>query len=341
VTNTLLNFGEGKHLPDGKPGAVGYLIGEAGKGLHCMFHMMNTARIGVGMSGVLLGLAGYYASLDYAKTRTQGRPLGPAGKDPSQPPVRIIEHADVKRMLLTQKAYGEGALALNLFAARLVDDTRTGTPGEAARANLLLEVLTPICKSWPAEFCLEANSLAIQIHGGYGYTRDFPVEQYWRDQRLNMIHEGTHGIQAIDLLNRKVRMDGGAGLKLLGEHIDATVQRAIHQPALAEHANALAQALAKVGAATKAAWATEEPQAALANAVPYMQAFGHMVIAWMWLEVALATLAKDAQASAPASQGRLAATRYFFHYELPKLDAWLKVVSARDLTCAEVDEAAF
>ena len=341
TTNTLLNFGEGMHLVDGQAGAVGYLIGEAGKGLHCMFHMMNTARIGVGMSGVLLGLAGYYASLDYAKTRTQGRPLGPAGKDPSQPPVRIIEHADVKRMLLAQKAYGEGALALNLYAARLVDDTRTGTPDEAARANLLLEVLTPICKSWPAEFCLEANSLAIQIHGGYGYTRDFPVEQYWRDQRLNMIHEGTHGIQAIDLLNRKVRMEGGAGLMLLGECINATVQQAIHLPELAVHANALAQALAKVGAATKAAWATEEPLAALANAVPYMQAFGHTVMAWMWLELALATLAKDPAGAEAHSQGRLAAARYFFNYELPKIGAWLQVVTARDLTCANVDEASF
>ena len=341
VTNTLMNFGEGLHQPGGQGGAIGYLIGEAGKGLACMFHMMNTARIGVGMSGVMLGLAGYYASLDYAKTRTQGRPLGPAGKDPSQPPVRIIEHADVKRMLLAQKAYGEGALALNLYAARLVDDTRTGTPDEAARANLLLEVLTPICKSWPAEFCLEANSLAIQIHGGYGYTRDFPVEQYWRDQRLNMIHEGTHGIQAIDLLNRKVRMDGGAGLKLLGDTINQTIERAIQQPQLAEHANALAQALAKIGKATKAAWATDDPQAALANAVPYMQAFGHMVIAWMWLDVALASLRQDPMGAEAHTQGRLAAARYFFHYELPKQDAWLGVVSARDQTCAEVDEASF
>jgi butyryl-CoA dehydrogenase len=109
--------------------------------------------------------------------------------------VRIIEHADVKRMLLAQKSYGEGALALNLFCARLVDEQHTGAPEAADEARLLLEVLTPIAKSWPSEFCLEANSLAIQIHGGYGYTRDFPVEQYWRDNRLNMIHEGTHGIR--------------------------------------------------------------------------------------------------------------------------------------------------
>jgi butyryl-CoA dehydrogenase len=120
-------------------------------------------------------------------------------------------------------------------------------------------VLTPVAKSWPSEFCLEANSLAIQIHGGYGYTRDFPVEQYWRDNRLNMIHEGTHGIQAADLLGRKVVMEGGKGLMLLAGRINATVERAIQQPALAEHANALGQALQKVGAATKAAWATGNP----------------------------------------------------------------------------------
>ena len=219
TTNTLLNFGEGKFPVDGKPGAVGYLVGRPHEGLRCMFHMMNEARIGVGMAAVMLGMAGYHASLDYASNRPQGRPVGPAGKDPSKPQVRIIEHADVKRMLLAQKSYCEGALALELYCARLVDEQHTGTPEAADEARLLLEVLTPIAKSWPSEWCLEANSLAIQVHGGYGYTRDFPVEQYWRDNRLNMIHEGTHGIQAADLLGRKVLMEGGRGLELLaGAH---------------------------------------------------------------------------------------------------------------------------
>jgi butyryl-CoA dehydrogenase len=180
-----------------------------------MFHMMNEARIGVGMAATMLGMAGYYASLDYAKNRPQGRPSGAGGKDASRPQVRIIEHADIKRMLLAQKAYSEGALALALYSARLVDEQHTGTAEDADVARLLLEVLTPIVKSFPSEWCLEANSLAIQIHGGYGYTRDFPVEQYWRDNRLNMIHEGTHGIQAMDLLGRKVLMENGRGLKLL------------------------------------------------------------------------------------------------------------------------------
>ena len=153
---------------------------------------------------------------------------------------------------------------------------------------MLLEVLTPIAKSWPSENCLEANSLAIQIHGGYGYTRDFPVEQYWRDQRLNMIHEGTHGIQAMDLLGRKVLMEGGKGLQLLAARITATSQRASQVPALAPHAAALQVALEKIGRATQAAWSTGNPLEALPNAVPYMQAFGHTVLAWMWLDVTLA-----------------------------------------------------
>ena len=358
TTNTLLNFGEGKYpvrgaagagLDGAGSGAIGYLVGKPGDGLKCMFHMMNEARIGIGMAATMLGLAGYYASLDYAKNRPQGRPIqsssasaaGKGGKDASAPQVRLIEHADIKRMLLAQKAYGEGALALNLYCALLVDEQHTGTPEAADEARLLLEVLTPIAKSWPSEWCLEANSLAIQIHGGYGYTRDFPVEQYWRDNRLNMIHEGTHGIQAMDLLGRKVLMEGGKGLALLAGRINGTVQRALQVPRLAAHANALAGALQQVGAATKAAWATGEPGAALANAVPYMQAFGHTVLAWVWLDLALATLAKDAAVAQPASVGRMGAMQFFFHYELPKIGAWLQVVSTRDATCAQMPEDAF
>ena len=337
TVNTLLNFGEGKYPVRGASGAIGYLVGQPGEGLRCMFHMMNEARIGVGMAATMLGLAGYYASLDYAKNRPQGRPMTAAGKDATSPQTRIIEHADVKRMLLAQKAYGEGALALELYCARLVDEQRTGSKESVNEARLLLEVLTPIAKSWPSEWCLEANSLAIQVHGGYGYTRDYPVEQYWRDNRLNMIHEGTHGIQGMDLLGRKVLMENGMGLQLLAQRINATIEQALplgHDFAM--HANALAQALQSVGRATKMAWSTGEPREALANAVPYMQAFGHTVLAWMWLELALAS-----QADGDAHVGRRAAARYFFHYELPKIDAWLNVVQARDMTCADLPENSF
>ncbi|CAM4192725.1 acyl-CoA dehydrogenase [Comamonas aquatilis] len=341
TTNTLLNFGEGKYPVRGGAGALGYLVGKPGEGLKCMFHMMNEARISIGMAASMLGLAGYYASLEYAQNRPQGRPIGEGGKDASKPQSRIIEHADVKRMLLAQKAYGEGALALNLYCARLVDEQYTGSPEAAGQAKLLLEVLTPVAKSWPSEFCLEANSLAIQIHGGYGYTRDFAVEQYWRDNRLNMIHEGTHGIQAMDLLGRKVVMDGGKGLQLLAGRINASIERAMGRAQLSAYANHLAKALAEVGAATKSAWATGNPQEALANAVPYMQAFGHMVLAWTWLDVALALLDKDEELAIAAHKGGIAAMRYFFHYELPKIGGWLQVVKSRDMTCAQMREEEF
>lgn len=341
TTNTLLNFGEGKYPVDGKAGAVGYLVGQPGKGLHCMFHMMNEARIAIGMAASMLGMAGYEASLAYARQRPQGRPVGPAGKDAAKPQVRIIEHADVRRMLLAQKSYCEGSLALQLYCARLVDVQKTGDTQAADEARLLLEVLTPIAKSWPSEWCLEANSLAIQVHGGYGYTRDFPVEQYWRDNRLNMIHEGTHGIQAADLLGRKVLMEDGRGLALLAARIAETAARAAAVPALAADARALTDALAQVEAATRAAWSTGDPGAALANAVPYMQAFGHTVLAWIWLDVAYRSLLGDAAASTPATVGRLGAASYFFHYELPKIGAWLRVVENRDPTCAQMPEEAF
>ena len=344
--NALLNFGEGKYPVGGQAGAVGYLVGKPHEGLRCMFHMMNEARIGVGLAATMLGLAGYYASLDYAKTRTQGRPVTGAGKDAAAPQSRIIEHADVKRMLLAQKSYGEGALALELYCARLVDEQHTGTPETSDEARLLLELLTPIAKSWPSEWCLEANSLAIQVLGGYGYTRDFPVEQYWRDNRLNMIHEGTHGIQALDLLGRKVRMEGGRAFALLTGRIKATANAArALQPdgQLAKHADMLEQALLEVSAAAEAAWVSGEAAYALPNAVPFMQAFGHMVLAWIWLDVANCSnnLSSSAINSIAARAGISGAAAYFYAYEVPKIAAWLPVVVDCNRTCADFPEMAF
>ena len=320
TTNCLLNFGE-------RAGAVGYLVGQPGEGLKCMFHMMNEARIGVGTGAVMLGMAGYEASLEYARQRPQGRAMGPAGKDAAAPQIPIIEHADVRRMLLAQKSYVEGGLALELYCARLVDELHTG---DAAAAQALLDVLIPIAKSWPSEWCLEANSLAIQVLGGYGYTHDFPVEQYWRDNRLNMIHEGTHGIQALDLLGRKVVQRGGASMAALTARVQATLERAM-QSDWAAQAKQLAAALALLGGATQQAWSTDEPTEALANAVPYLQAFGHTVVAWLWLDVALASTGNGAGA-----QGRQAAARYFFAYELPKTAAWLDVVARRESVCRDI-----
>jgi alkylation response protein AidB-like acyl-CoA dehydrogenase len=346
IPNTLLNFGEGKYpvrsaggsgLDGQGAGAIGYLVGEPGQGLRCMFHMMNEARIAVGLGATVLGYAGYEASLAYARDRPQGRHIGTAGKDPTTPQVPIIRHADVKRMLLAQKSWCEGALALCLYCARLVDEQHTGAPEAAAEAALLLEMLTPIAKSWPSEWCLEANSLAIQVHGGYGYTRDYPVEQYWRDNRLNMIHEGTHGIQALDLLGRKVVMDGGKGYAALARRINETIERALTGPWAVE-ANQLAGALKALGHATRAAWATGQPEEALANATPYLQAFGHVVLAWVWLDVALAAEPLGRGGEAPQAQGHLAAARYFFRYELPRIPAWLGVVETRDDTCRTMQD---
>jgi butyryl-CoA dehydrogenase len=358
IPNTLLNFGEAKYpvrsaqgggLDGAGAGAVGYLVGKPGEGLRCMFHMMNEARIAVGLGATMLGYAGYEVSLEYAKQRTQGRPLrqsepvGAAAKDATQPPLPIIQHADVKRMLLAQKSYCEGALALELYCARLVDELRTGVPDDAAQAGLLLEMLTPIAKSWPSEWCLEANSLAIQVLGGYGYTRDFPVEQYWRDNRLNMIHEGTHGIQALDLLGRKVTMHGGKGMILLGARVSRTAAHARSVPRLAEHADALERAWSHAVSAARAAWSTGSAEAALANATPYLQAFGHTVVAWLWLDVARCA-ARDAPRGAhdaDSAQGTLAACRFFYRYELPRVAAWLRVVESRDDTCLTMNESWF
>ena len=341
TSNTLLNFGHGDYPVNAKSGAIGYLLGKPHEGLRCMAHVMKQAHIAIGMAATMLGMAGYCASRDYAKSRLQGRPMTGAGQAASAPQSRIIEHADVKRMLLAQKAYCEGALALELYCARLVDEQHTAAAQAADDARLLLEVLTPIAKSWPSEWCLEANSLAIQVLGGYGYSRNFPVEQYWRDNRLNMIQEGTHGLQAMDLLGHKVLMEGGRGLELLTARIRATAARAARVPELAAHADALADAIGQVISATQAAWASGQPAEALANAVPYMQAFGHTVLAWIWLDVALAALHHDATKSIAATVGQMGAARYFYHYELPKIGAWLKVVETRDPTCAELPEDAF
>jgi alkylation response protein AidB-like acyl-CoA dehydrogenase len=335
TTNCLLNFGEGKFKPEGKAGAIGYLIGESGRGLACMFHMMNEARIGVGLGATLLGYGGYLASLDYARNRPQGRAIGPAGKDASAPQIPIVEHADVRRMLLAQKAYAEGALALCLYCAQLVDDERTHPDlAEREQAALLLEILTPIAKSWPSQWCLEANSLAIQVHGGYGYTIDYPAEQFYRDNRINPIHEGTHGIHALDLLGRKVVMNEGRALKLLAERIGATLARA--QAAQHEDtrrwAAMLGERVQRIGKVTQTLWSAGDPSRTLANATLYLEAFGHVVMAWIWLEQALALRDGDDD----FARGKRQACRYFYRYELPKVDAALSLLASLDTTTLDM-----
>ena len=337
TTNTMLNFGEGKHTPGGAAGAVGFLVGEPHRGLAYMFHMMNEARIGVGLGATCLGYTGYLHSLDYARSRPQGRPIG--AKDPATPQVPIVEHADVRRMLLAQKSYVEGALALNLYCGRLVDEQHTAATQEARdRALLLLDVLTPIAKSWPSQWCLEANSLAIQVLGGYGYTREYPVEQFYRDNRLNPIHEGTHGIQALDLLGRKVVMQGGAGLQLLASVIGETADKAAKEGGTtAAHGASLQAVLDRVLAVTATVWSAGDVELSLANATVYLEAVGHLVLAWTWLEQLLACAGKQGD----FYDGKRAAATYFFQWELPKTGPQLDLLASLDRTTLDMRNSWF
>jgi alkylation response protein AidB-like acyl-CoA dehydrogenase len=332
TTNTLLNFGEGVHTPGGKAGAVGYLVGEQHRGLTYMFHMMNEARIGVGMGATVLGYTGFLHALEYARTRTQGRPA--SSKDPSTPPVPIIEHPDVRRMLLTAKAYVEGGLALGLYCARLVDEEQTADSAEdRSRAHLLLDVLTPIAKAWPSQWGPVADDLAIQVHGGYGYTRDYPVEQFYRDNRLNPIHEGTQGIQSLDLLGRKVVMQGGAGLALLGETIAATTTRAAGTE-WAGFAADIDAATARLGSVTATLWGAGDPDVTLANSHVYLEAAGHLVVGWLWLEQALATGTADSD----FHQGKRQAARYFWRWELPRVHRRFDLLESLDRTVLDTPD---
>ncbi|OBF28433.1 acyl-CoA dehydrogenase [Mycobacterium sp. ACS1612] len=327
ITNTVLSF----------EGAVGYLVGEPHRGLAYMFTMMNEARLGVGMGAVSLGYTGYLKSLQYARERPQGRPV--LAKDPSTPQVPIIEHADVKRMLLAQKAYVEGGMALLLYCAKLVDLAHSAeSDDERDKLTLLLDILTPVGKSWPSQWCLEANNLAIQVHGGYGYTREYDVEQHYRDNRLNPIHEGTHGIQSLDLLGRKVTQRGGASLAALGETIAATIAAATASGGeAAEFGAQLDASWQRLVAVTAGMFGSGELDAALANSVVYLEAFGHIVVAWIWLEQLLAANGR----SGDFYDGKRQAARYFFRYELPKTAPQLDLLKSLDRTTLEMRDAWF
>jgi butyryl-CoA dehydrogenase len=332
TTSTQLAFGENGRC-------VGELVGERHRGLACMFHMMNEARIGVGLAAVMLGYRSHLAAVEYARERPQGRPLG--SKDPRSPQVAIIEHADVRRMLLASKSYVEGGLALCLYAARLVDEQRTGpTPEARAEAGTLLDLLTPVVKAWPAQYCLEASSLAIQVHGGYGYTREYPVEQLYRDNRLNAIHEGTNGIQALDLLGRKAVAEGGRALALMERAVARDVERASAVDALRPLAATLRQALAGGLSAARAVAAVlpRDPERALAHATPYLEGFGHVTVAWMWLrqaDAAARALAGGPAADADFYEGKLAACRWFFACELPKTEHLFRLAERLEPTAVE------
>lgn len=316
--STLLNFGE-------KDPCVGYLVGEPHKGLTYMFHMMNEARIGVGRAAVGMGHAAYHHAVEYAHTRRQGRV--PGEKDPAKPPVPIIEHADIRRMLLEAKANVDGALALILECAMLVDDEATApTEDERTTASALLEVLTPIAKTFPALGCQIAISNAMQVMGGYGYAREYPIEQLYRDNRLNQIHEGTNGIQALDLLGRKVVQSGGACFKALAARMRGTISEcADGDKTLQGMAGNLSAALGHWAECTQVLGIamTKDPTRALANATIYYEVSARVVVAWLWLRMARVAAAKLAVAAGDDERdflhGKLQAARYWFAWELPRI----------------------
>lgn len=333
--NTMMSFGE-------EDQCKGELIGELHHGLKYMFHMMNEARIGVGLGATMLGYTGYLHALEYARTRTQGRK--PGDKDPNKPPIPIIEHTDVKRMLLAQKSYVEGGLALGLYCAMLVDQQQTAPTQEAQQeAGLLLDLLTPIAKAWPSEYCLKANDLAIQVHGGYGYSREYPVERMYRDNRLNPIHEGTNGIQALDLLGRKVTMKQGKALLLLASKFQETIADATH-PELQEEQAALTEALERVSHTTQSLFGVAlegNTDLFLANASVYLDMVGHTVIAWLWLSQAI-TACQAIDEANPSDkafyQGKKQACRYFFRWELPKTKQAAELLTSLEPTCLNMQD---
>lgn len=329
TTSTVLNFGE-------EDRCVGYLMGEEGKGLSYMFKMMNEARIGVGMGGAMIGYRGYLESLDYARNRPQGRK--PGNKDAASKPLNIIEHTDVKRMLLAQKSYVEGSLALCLFASRLVDESEAGGDMDSA---ILLDLLTPVVKSFPSYYGPKANDLAIQVLGGSGYIREYPVEQCYRDNRLNPIHEGTHGIQSLDLLGRKLWQHQGKGLRLLAARIQSTLQQAKAIPALQPLVNLYQQKLTVLNQTTQHLGLhlqSGKVDESLANSALYLDMMGKMVVGWLWLDMASKAFKCFGTSHSTADQqflaGKLQACRYFIRWELGEIEHQASLLSNFDETCS-------
>ncbi len=339
TTSTVLSFGE-------RVGAIGYLVGEPHQGLAYMFQMMNEARIGVGLGAACLAYQSYIHALDYARERPQGRLA--SSKSPQTPQVRIVEHADVRRMLLQQKVYAEGSLALCLYASSLVEDSHSAPePAQRQRAAELLDLITPMVKTWPSRYGVIASDLGIQVLGGAGYTREYPLEQYYRDNRLNPIHEGTEGIQAIDLLARKLGPRGGEGFALLIDEVERSLASAQGLSDCAPLAATLGDAfdiLCQVTAELQGQ-VSATPDLGLANATPYLDLFGRVLVGWIWLRQALvASRALAAGADGSESdfyRGKLQAARYFMEWELAPVEAQARLLSAANHTCFDMQDAWF
>ena len=334
ATSTVLNFGENE-------GAVGFLLGEPHRGLSHMFEMMNDLRVGVGLGAAVLATRGYLHALDFARERPQGRL--PSNKDPLSPQVNIIEHADVRRMLLAQKAYAEGSMALCLYAASLVEDAQTAETDMARqRAADLLDFLTPVVKSFPSKYGCISNDLAIQVLGGSGYIRDYPVEQLYRDQRLNPIHEGTEGIHGLDLLGRKVSMCGGHNYRLFLAAIRADLEDAAGIALVVDFIAPIQAAVERIERVTDKLLLViaTDPNRGLANATVYLDMFGQVVIAWIWLKQAMIAAQRippqtelGVDPEADFYRGKLHAARYFMQWELPQTIQKAALLDVNDSTC--------
>ena len=302
----------------------GWLVGEPHNGLKYMFLMMNGARVGVGLGAAAMSTAAYYAALEYAKTRRQGRNV--SQKDPSLPPVPIIEHADVKRMLLFQRAVNEGGFSLLMQCSKYLDLQHVAGDEEKAKYSLLLEILTPVAKSFPSEMGVQAISQGLQCLGGSGYCDDYPLEQYYRDARIHPIHEGTTGIQAMDLLGRKVLMQNGQAFNLFIGELQATISTATEFPNLQSHAQQLKDALANLESVTGNLLEIAQgqgPEYFLADATLYLEFFSIVAVAWQWLLQGIA-IQKALNDNAKKKDlnfyhGKMITMQYFFEYELPKI----------------------
>jgi len=340
TTSTALNFGENDDCH-------GYLVGQEHQGLKYMFQMMNEARLWVGFGAAMIGYRGYLASLAYAKERPQGRK--PAEKNPASAQVNIIEHADVRRMLLAQKAYVEGGVALCFYSGILVDKAHTSNGEEKENAELLLDLLMPVVKACTSDYGLKANDLAIQILAGSGYTNEYPVEQCYRDNRLNPIHEGTTGIQALDLLGRKIWLNNSAGLQLLAKNISSDIARSSGLVQSEKFANSVNKALGLCNQVTQhlgESMTKNGVDKTLANANCYLSMMGKLIFSWMWLRqsiVAEKALATNNVIDNDKAfyQGKIQAAQYFINWELPKLQHDAELLNALDDTCLNMQEAWF
>jgi len=308
--------------------------------------MMNEARIDVGLGAAAIASAAYYASLEYARERIQGRRL--SAKDPTMPPVPIIEHPDVKRMLLFQRAVVEGSLSLIFQCCEYSDMIRISDGEEKERFSLLLDLLTPAAKTYPSEMGLVSVSLGLQCLGGYGYCDEFPLELYYRDARIHPIHEGTTGIQGLDLLGRKVIMKDGRALELFLEEVGKTVQAAKKIPVLEPYAQRLHDARERLEEVTShlvRLALKKNPELFLADATLYLEFFAIISVAWQWLLQALSVqkaLENDlSDRETLFYQGKFYAFRFFFHYELPKIEGLSKRLMESDGLTVEMKESFF